>query len=123
MSYFLRLFKGRLERTEYWFGYLVLVVTLLPFTSISPLNKLIEIPVFKLLVLSYMFLFIFSLSIRRLHDLNKSGWLSLLLAIPIVDFFVALYIGFWAGDMGTNNFGKPVNKTLSIFKRVFTILQ
>ncbi len=39
-----------------------------------------------------------SLSVRRFHDLNKSGWWVLSLFVPIVSFFMALYLLFWAGD-------------------------
>jgi uncharacterized membrane protein YhaH (DUF805 family) len=40
-----------------------------------------------------------SISVRRLHDVNKSG---LFLAIPVFN----LYLLFKKGDMGTNQFGK-----------------
>ena len=45
------------------------------------------------------------LIIRRLHDLNKSGWFSLLLFVPIIDFFFGLYLLFVKGTDGPNEYG------------------
>lgn len=52
------------------------------------------------------------LIIQRLHDLDKSGWMSLLMFIPLVNLFFAIYVLFWPGTPGTNNFGlrPPPNK-------------
>lgn len=44
--------------------------------------------------------------IKRLHDLNHSGWLVLLNFIPIVNFFFALYILLKPGHEGLNKFGQ-----------------
>lgn len=51
--------------------------------------------------------------IQRLHDLNKSGWMSLLVLIPIVNFFFGLYLIFAPGTRGPNNYGlaPPPNRT------------
>jgi uncharacterized membrane protein YhaH (DUF805 family) len=35
--------------------------------------------------------------IRRLHDMDKSGWYLLLAFIPLVNFFVLLWLLFWPG--------------------------
>lgn len=52
------------------------------------------------------------LMIQRLHDLDKSGWMSLLMLVPLVNFVVAIYMMCWSGTQGTNRFGKrpPPNK-------------
>jgi uncharacterized membrane protein YhaH (DUF805 family) len=50
--------------------------------------------------------------IQRLHDLDKSGWMSLLMLVPLVNIVVAIYLMCWSGTTGTNRFGKrpPPNK-------------
>ena len=48
-----------------------------------------------------------SVGIRRWHDLNKSGWFLLLGFIPIVSFFVAIYLIFFPGTKGPNDYGDP----------------
>ena len=45
------------------------------------------------------------LSIRRLHDLNKSGWFMLLSLVPLVNVIFWLYILFAPGTTGWNDYG------------------
>lgn len=47
----------------------------------------------------------FVMAIRRLNDMNQSGWLSLLFLIPLVNFFVGLWLLFGPGTAGSNRFG------------------
>lgn len=46
-------------------------------------------------------------SVRRLHDFGASGWLALILFIPLVSFGLALYLLFKAGDPWRNAYGEP----------------
>jgi uncharacterized membrane protein YhaH (DUF805 family) len=46
-----------------------------------------------------------SLSIRRLHDLNRNGWFWLLCFIPLVNFFLGIYLLFFRGTEGENRYG------------------
>ena len=46
------------------------------------------------------------LMIRRWHDLGKSGWFSLLLLVPLVNFVVGLYLWVKKGDDGPNQYGE-----------------
>ncbi len=47
------------------------------------------------------------LAVRRLHDLNKSGWLLLLILLPAVNIFFILYLLLASGTPGPNRFGAP----------------
>ncbi len=47
----------------------------------------------------------FIMAKRRLNDLDKSGWLSLLLLVPLVNFFLAIYLLFGPGSPGSNSYG------------------
>lgn len=49
----------------------------------------------------------FVLIIKRFHDLDKSGWMSLLMIIPMVNFFAGIYLLFFRGTDGPNQFGPP----------------
>lgn len=42
---------------------------------------------------------------RRLNDLGKSGWLGALMLLPIVNLFLWIYIQFFPGDKGPNQYG------------------
>ena len=46
-----------------------------------------------------------SVTIRRLHDVNKSGW-NLLWLITIIGIFYILYLEIKRGNDGPNNFGE-----------------
>lgn len=45
------------------------------------------------------------LGIRRLHDLDKSGWFMLVTLIPFVNLIFLLYLWFMPGTVGYNRFG------------------
>ena len=47
------------------------------------------------------------MGIKRLHDLDKTGWLYLLGLVPIVNFFFWIYLIVWKGTEGDNRFGAP----------------
>lgn len=55
------------------------------------------------------------LVVRRLHDLNKSGWMGLLLFIPVVQFFFMIYLLLASGTTGPNEYG-PVRPATFIEK-------
>jgi uncharacterized membrane protein YhaH (DUF805 family) len=62
-----------------------------------------------MLVIGVFYLATFVISImfgkRRLNDLNRSGWWFLLFLIPLVNLIFAIYILFFPGTGGDNNFG------------------
>lgn len=52
---------------------------------------------------------------RRLNDLNRSGWWFLLFIIPIVNLLLAIYLIFFSGTDGSNNFGPaPVANSIGV---------
>lgn len=49
--------------------------------------------------------------VKRLHDMDKSGWLILLLLVPLLNVFWGLYMLFADGTVGPNQFGEdPKNR-------------
>lgn len=58
--------------------------------------------------------------IRRLHDRNHSGWLSLLMLVPIANILFALYALFAPGNRNHNQFGHP--RTTRGWENVLAIL-
>ena len=87
-------FRGRVGRQEF-FSYnllnaaAILIVALAYREGGGPKDISSLVLSFVLLVLGFVYstLFIAGLFIRRLHDVNKSGWLSILYLIPIVGLF------------------------------------
>ena len=47
------------------------------------------------------------LNIKRIHDMNDSGWHVLIFLVPGVNFFYNLYLIFGSGDAQDNDFGSP----------------
>lgn len=53
------------------------------------------------------FVFLFIHTIRRLNDMNRSGWFSLVLLIPIINLIFILALWFIKGTDGENDYGLP----------------
>lgn len=100
--------KGRASAAEglcfysLWLGIMILAIILLIYES-NPIAKLMATicGIFLLVSLIPML----SLSIRRLHDQNFSGWFLLLILLPIIDLFV-IYMLMSPGDKWDNKYGK-----------------
>ncbi len=68
--------------------------------------------IFTIILIIFVFLialwvFFWSLLIRRLHDLNHSGWFALLYFIPFANLILLLYLFCARGDAGPNTYGEP----------------
>ncbi len=97
--------KGRASRSEYW--YFVLFYTLLSLAVTLTVFILPE-AIFLTLNAAVSFGLIvpcFTVSVRRLHDTNKSAWFLLLLFIPVIN-LVLLYFFIKKSDAGSNRFGE-----------------
>jgi type IV pilus assembly protein PilA len=76
-------------------------------------------PAISLAVIGTFYLATFVVSVmfskRRLNDLNRSGWWFLLFFIPIVNLLLAIYLVFFPGADGPNNFGvAPVQNSWAV---------
>ncbi|MCG8464803.1 MAG: DUF805 domain-containing protein [Xanthomonadales bacterium] len=58
--------------------------------------------------------------IRRLHDINKSGWWLLLFIVPIVNLILGLVLTFMPGSDGANDFGPP--RETRVWEKIFAWL-
>ncbi len=104
-------FQGRSRRSEYWWFYLFQV--LLSFAGqilagiLGAILPILGLIVAILLVVAFLGLLIpgIAVSIRRLHDLDKSGWWLLIGLIPLVGLIVLLYFFCSKGTDGDNRFG------------------
>ncbi len=99
--------KGRSSRKQFWNYqlYSFLLTLLLSFsTLLFSFSKFSALIFFIPIIL--MTLANFTLSIRRLHDSNKSGWWLLTAFIPFLGPFIYLYLmGIEKGTEGENNYG------------------
>ena len=47
-------------------------------------------------------------TVKRFHDMNMSGWLSLAVFVPFIGFIFGVLLTFIAGTDGENRYGKPL---------------
>ena len=94
---------GRASRSEYWYFQLFYMLVYVGVMVVSTV-----IPFLAILVLVFavaMFIPTITVSIRRLHDKNKSGWWLLLCFTPFIGILVLLFWFVTAGTDGPNEFG------------------
>jgi uncharacterized membrane protein YhaH (DUF805 family) len=100
-------FQGRAIRSEYWFWVLFTVLGGLVTETLdagiftaqipaaSPLNGIFDL---------ITFLPSLALSVRRLHDIDRTGW-WVLIAFSVIGIFVLIYWACKEGTPGSNRFG------------------
>ena len=59
---------------------------------------------FTVILLVYLY-FLLVISIRRLHDMNRSGWFTLFFLLPIANVLLGLYLLLGSGTKGSNRYG------------------
>ena len=91
-------FNGRASRSEYWWFVLAEVIVLI-------VASLIHQYVYFIAALGFLMPAL-AVGARRLHDIGKSGWLQLLMLIPIVN-LVLIYFYVQPTQPETNNYGEP----------------
>ena len=95
-------FKGRSSRSEYWWGYL--------FNFLASL-VLPVVPVIGGLLSLAMLVPGIALSIRRMHDIGKSGWYLLMGLIPLVGPIILLVYACTASHPEANQWGPSAQYT------------
>jgi uncharacterized membrane protein YhaH (DUF805 family) len=98
-------FQGRARRKEYWFFVLFNVIGLLVAMVVDAICGT-EV-VFYALYLLAIALPLLAVSIRRLHDIGRSGWWYLIVLLPVAGFILLLYWFSKAGDAQDNLYGQP----------------
>lgn len=96
-------FTGRACRSEYWYWILFVVIGLVVAEIIdAAIGSPIVYTVFALAVLIPNI----AIGVRRLHDLDRSGWWLLLSLIPLVGAIILIVWFCGKGTDGPNRFGQ-----------------
>lgn len=91
-------FSGRASRSEYWFFALLgFIIGLIP--GLNLLGLVLFIPSL-------------AVTVRRLHDTDRSGWWMLLALIPLIGGIVLLVFMCLEGTRGPNRFGADPKQSL-----------
>lgn len=104
--------KGRLNRKSYIYRSIFLSLVLgiiqgileLATAAIEALELLFAVMILVLCI--FGFVAGIMMLARRLHDLDKSGWWMLLLCVPLVNILFYIYILFFKGTEGPNQYGE-----------------
>jgi uncharacterized membrane protein YhaH (DUF805 family) len=114
-------FKSRAPRAQFWNFYIfTMVVGLLTLQLDLYFNLRIieivmptsgEIIIGHFYIFSYFLFFIpsFSLYVRRLHDVDKSGWWLLIMLIPFIGIITISFFWLLKGNEKNNKYGKPIS--------------
>lgn len=116
MNWYLKVFKqytdfsGRARRTEYWMFVLFHVLAIIATMVIDTLLGLTMMSdsYYGLLYLIYViisFVPALAVSVRRLHDIGKSGWYYLINFIPLIGPLWFLVYACTDGEAKTNKWG------------------
>lgn len=102
-------FSGRSRRKEYWLFVLFVIVVSLVLSGIDA-----AIGTYSTSAGTGLLSGIFSLAVlvpsiavllRRLHDIDRSGWWALLLLVPLVGGLILLIFALFDSTPGENRFG------------------
>ena len=111
-------FAGRAPRSEYWYFYLFFLISVIVgvvldnVLGLAVLDENGEYAYGPIAVIAVLGLFLpqLSVSVRRLHDLDRSGWWWWLGLVPIVGALVLLVWFCSRGTEGNNRYGpNPLN--------------
>lgn len=94
-------FNGRASRSEYWWFFLfVVLVNLVASTFIEQQGAITGI------ITLALFLPNLAVQVRRLHDINRSGWWILIIAVPLIGAIIMIYWTIKTGSPTTNQYGE-----------------
>jgi uncharacterized membrane protein YhaH (DUF805 family) len=124
--------QGRIRRSEYWWWSLgadvglAFVALVLGYVFYSIINRFMNprlfyvlfFPLGAFLVLAWSWKNV-CLTAKRWHDLGKSGWWALLLAVPVVGWiWILIECGLRDGELEDNEYG-PSTKGMGYVSDVF----
>ena len=96
------IFTNRASRSEYW--WFILFYTI--FATIPTFVPNENVVVFGYIMSLLLFIPGIAVTVRRLHDINKSGWFIFISLIPFLGSIIILVMTIDKGTLGKNRFGE-----------------
>jgi len=81
-------FSGRATRTEYWMFYLTYIIAVV---VASVIDSIIGLPVLTLILGLGLLIPSLSVTVRRLHDTGRSGWMIFISLVPLIGGLIVLF--------------------------------
>lgn len=91
-------FSGRAPRSEYWWFLLFAVI-------VNMLLEVLGIDLVSFVVSAALLIPSIAVTVRRFHDIGKSGWWILTLLIPLLNLILILIWFTRKGESGANAYG------------------
>ena len=100
-------FSGRSRRKEYWFFVLFAVIISIVLGVIDVMigTQTGGIGILSAIYALAMLIPSIAVSVRRLHDIDKTGWWILIGFIPLIGTIILLIFAFLPGTAGDNKYG------------------
>ncbi|WP_114965748.1 DUF805 domain-containing protein [Alkalilacustris brevis] len=95
-------FTGRAARSEFWY---FVLFAILGNIAMGLFDRVIGMAILGTLFGLAILLPGIAVSVRRLHDLGRSGWWYLLVFIPVIGWLVLLFWYVQPGTSGANEYG------------------
>ena len=118
-------FQGRASRSEYWLFFLWMVILGAGAIAIdvfvfgtNPLAPMGMYGPAYLLVCGANLIPGLSVQVRRLHDLDRTGWWALLSLVPIAGLVIFVF-NLLPGTQGANRFGTPDGEDVATLEETF----
>lgn len=102
-------FSGRAPRSEFWWYVVFAIIASVVLALIDNLifARTIGYPILGTLFSLATIIPGLAVSVRRLHDIDKSGWWILICLIPLIGAILLLVWYATAGNRADNQFGPP----------------
>ena len=102
------IYQDRASRSEFWYFSLIYTILSIPIyiyeNSYDPPEK--NLYIISVICVIILFLPGIAVQIRRMHDINKSGWFILLNLVPFIGSIIVLVMLIEKGTLGKNRFGE-----------------
>jgi len=103
-------FSGRARRKEYWmfvlFNMIFVIVSMILDNIIGTTVGDLPYGVFYILYVLAIFIPGLAVTVRRLHDVGKSGWMYLIILIPVIGAIWLLILVATDSNPGENEYGQ-----------------
>ncbi|MDD7914049.1 DUF805 domain-containing protein [Polaribacter ponticola] len=98
-------FTGRARRKEFWVFTLCNIFILWALSSIDTYTENEYFSIAAYIFFALIFIPSITVSLRRLHDVGKTGWNLLLILIPIIGWLWLLMLLWFVGEPRANKWG------------------
>ena len=107
-------FSGRSRRKEYWFFVLFVVIISIVLSIIDSLvgtDRSTGVGLFGTIFSLAILIPSIAVTVRRLHDIDRTGWWVLISLVPLIGWIVLLVFTVQDSTPGTNRYGPNPKST------------